>query len=39
MTLRYGKEIRNSQSVVVFGYDFPVNVAERTTFGFGNAFT
>src|SRR5215510_13091274 len=39
MALRHGKEIRNSQSVVIFGYDFPVDVAERTTFGFGHAFT
>ena len=39
MALRYGKEIRYSESVLVFGYDFPVNAAERTTFGFGHAFT
>ena len=39
MALRYGKEIRYSESVLVFGYDFPVNAAERATFGFGHAFT
>src|SRR5262245_10906548 len=39
MAFRHGKKIRNSQSVVIFGYDFPVNVAERTTFGFAHAFT
>ena len=39
MAPRNGKEIRYSESVLVFGYDFPVNAAERTTFGFGHAFT